>query len=247
MYLLSSGANRSLFPPVEQATEEGLLAIGGDLSPERLLQAYRLGIFPWYSEGQPILWWSPDPRAVLYLDQLRISRSLHKTLHKGAYTITYDQVFADVIQGCAAPRSADPNAGTWITNDMISAYVYLHELGYAHSVETWHDGRLVGGLYGIALGRGFFGESMFSRASDASKVALVGLVHHLRNHRFDFIDCQLPSPHIMRLGAVEVPRSQFLLELQHTLETPDLVGSWGQASRPYITTEQLTGDGSERQ
>ena len=247
MYLLSSQADRSLFPPVDQATEEGLLAIGGDLSPERLLQAYRLGIFPWYSEGQPILWWSPDPRAVLYPSKLKISRSLTKTLRKGVYTITYDLAFSNVIRNCAAPRSADVTEGTWITSDMIRAYTHLHELGYAHSVETWRDGKLVGGLYGLALGHGFFGESMFSRSSDASKVALVGLVHYLQQYCFEFVDCQLPSPHIMRLGAEAVPRARFLTELQNTLKHPDMVGSWNQGTKSYVHTEQLTGAGPEYQ
>ncbi len=236
-----------MFPPVDQATEEGLLAIGGDLSPERLLQAYRLGIFPWYSEGQPILWWSPDPRAVLYLGELKVSRSLARTLRKGVYTITYDLAFGNVIRSCAAPRTTDATGGTWITNDMIRAYIHLHELGYAHSVETWRNGKLAGGLYGLALGRGFFGESMFSRSSDASKVALVGLVHHLRRYCFDFVDCQLPSPHIISLGAEAVPRARFLTELQNTLKHPDMVGSWSQETGSYVHTEQSAGAVSEHQ
>lgn len=226
MYLLSSHAASSMFPPVEQATPEGLLAIGGDLSSERLLEAYRRGIFPWYSAGQPILWWSPDPRAVMYLDRFKISRSLRKRLRRNTYAITMDTSFGEIVDACAAPRQKDPVAGTWITKDMARAYVSLHEMGYAHSVEAWHEGRLVGGLYGIALGRGFFGESMFSTMTDASKVALASLVEHLREWQYSFIDCQLSSPHILSLGAVEVPRSRFLRELARALDAPDRLGPW---------------------
>lgn len=215
-----------MFPPVEQATPEGLLAIGGDLSSERLLEAYRRGIFPWYSAGQPILWWSPDPRAVLYLDQFRVSRSLKKRLRKNTYTVTLDTRFGEVVDACAAPRQNDPVSGTWITLDMAKAYNRLHDMGYAHSVETWFDGHLVGGLYGLALGRGFFGESMFSSMTDASKVALAALVEHLRGWGYSFVDCQLPSPHILSLGAVEIPRSRFLVELGEALQTPDRLGPW---------------------
>lgn len=215
-----------MFPPVEQATPEGLLAIGGDLSSERLLEAYRRGIFPWYSAGQPILWWSPDPRAVLYLDNFKVSRSLRKRLRSNIYTVTMDRVFNEVVEACAAPRQKDPVAGTWITRDMAKAYLKLHEMGYAHSVETWFEGRLVGGLYGLALGRGFFGESMFTVMTDASKVALASLVDRLKEWRYLFVDCQLPSPHILSLGAVEVPRARFLGELAGALDAPDLVGPW---------------------
>jgi leucyl/phenylalanyl-tRNA--protein transferase len=215
-----------MFPPVEQATPEGLLAIGGDLSSERLLEAYRRGIFPWYSAGQPILWWSPDPRAVLYLDRFKVSRSLRKQLRRGVYDVTMDTCFEEVVAHCAAPRVKDPVAGTWITREMAKAYQRLHAMGYAHSVETWHDGRLVGGLYGLSLGRGFFGESMFSKMTDASKVALAALVDHLKRWGYGFVDCQLPSPHILSLGAIEVPRSRFLRELADALEVPDQVGRW---------------------
>ncbi len=215
-----------MFPPVEQATPEGLLAIGGDLSSERLLEAYRRGIFPWYSSGQPILWWSPDPRAVLYLDRFKVSRSLKKRMRRNSYDVTLDTCFREVVTACAAPRQKDPVAGTWITREMAGAYHKLHVMGYAHSVETWHDGQLVGGLYGIALGRGFFGESMFSKMSDASKVALATLVDHLKKRGYLFVDCQLPSPHILSLGAVEIPRSRFLQELGDALKTPDRIGRW---------------------
>ena len=227
MFVLPRQSADTLFPPVDQATPEGLLAIGGYLSSDRLLSAYRQGIFPWYSAGQPILWWSPDPRAVLYVGDVKISRSLGKTLRRGEFTTSIDRDFAAVIDACAAPRERNPVGGTWITDDMISAYVGLHELGYAHSVETWRHGRLVGGLYGIAMGRAFFGESMFSRASDASKVALVTLDRRLRNWEFAFIDCQLSSPHVLSLGAREIPRRRFLEELAAALDNPDRIGNWG--------------------
>ncbi len=217
-----------MFPPVEHASPEGLLAIGGDLSSRRLLDAYRHGIFPWYSAGQPILWWSPDPRAVLYPDRLRISRSLRKTLKQGVFTVTFDHAFESVIEACAAPRlvGGEPSAGTWITDEMKAAYIALHHEGYAHSVEAWSGSRLAGGLYGVALGRGFFGESMFHRQTDASKAALAGLVNLLRRWEFHIIDCQLPSAHVMSLGAVEIPRSRFLEELAAALEHDDPVFRW---------------------
>ncbi len=215
-----------MFPPVEQATPEGLLAIGGDLSSERLLDAYRRGIFPWYSAGQPILWWSPDPRAILYLDQFRVSRSLRKRLRKKTFSLSFDRCFRKVVESCAAPRKKDPVGGTWITREMISAYDHLHAMGYAHSVECWHDNRLVGGLYGLAIGRGFFGESMFTVMTDASKVALAGLVGCLSRWGFSFIDCQLSSPHILSLGAIEIPRAEFLRELAVALNAPEQLGDW---------------------
>lgn len=238
MHLLSNRTT-SMFPPVEHASPEGLLAIGGDLSSRRLLDAYRHGIFPWYSAGQPILWWSPDPRAVLYPNQLRISRSLRKTLKQGTFTVTFDHAFESVIEACAAPRliGGEPSAGTWITDEMKAAYVALHRQGYAHSVEAWSGSRLAGGLYGVALGRGFFGESMFHRRTDASKVALAGLVALLRRWNFRIIDCQLPSSHIMSLGAQEIPRGRFLEELAAALEFDDPAFPWINESgsgRPMI-------------
>lgn len=227
MHLLSNRAT-SMFPPVEHASPEGLLAIGGDLSSRRLLDAYRHGIFPWYSAGQPILWWSPDPRAVLYPEGLKVSRSLRKTLRRGTFTVTFDHDFAAVIQACSEPRviSGTPSAGTWITQEMKAAYAELHQAGYAHSVEAWSGSRLAGGLYGVALGRGFFGESMFHRDTDASKVALTGLVELLRRRDFHFIDCQLTSDHVLSLGAVEIPRSRFLVELERALAYPDPAFHW---------------------
>jgi leucyl/phenylalanyl-tRNA--protein transferase len=197
------------FPPAEQALEEpaGLLAAGGDLSPERLIAAYRRGIFPWYSPGQPVLWWSPDPRAVLFPEEFRVSRSLAKTLRNGGFSAATDGDFAGVIDGCAAPRAASP--GTWITSEMRAAYLELHRLHFAHSVEIRRDGELVGGLYGVRLGSVFFGESMFSRARDASKAALARLVEMCRREGIVVIDCQLPSRHLESLGARSIPRAQF--------------------------------------
>ncbi|MCY1263815.1 Leucyl/phenylalanyl-tRNA--protein transferase [compost metagenome] len=197
------------FPPLEKALHEpnGLLAAGGDLDPRRLIQAYRHGCFPWYQDGQPLLWWSPDPRTVLFPDELHISRSLAKCLRQQRFRITIDQAFADVIRQCAAPR--DYADGTWITEAMQNAYIDLHRRGIAHSVEAWADGELVGGLYGLAMGRLFFGESMFSRRDNASKVAFVGLVQRLRAAGFALIDCQMPTQHLHSLGARAIPRREF--------------------------------------
>ena len=197
------------FPPVEQALEEpdGLLAAGGDLSPERLLAAYHRGIFPWYSRGQPILWWSPDPRAVLIPTELKVSRSLAKTVRNGGFDVRFDTAFADVMKSCG-DRKLRPE-GTWISREMRAAYERLHELGHAHSVEAWKEGQLVGGLYGVALGRVFYGESMFSRERDASKVALKHLCDRLVEHRFAVIDCQMATAHLQSLGAKLIPRSEF--------------------------------------
>lgn len=214
------------FPSVEQATPEGLLAVGGDLRPERLLAAYRRGIFPWYNEGEPILWWSPDPRAVLFPEKLHVPRSLQKRLRQNRFTATLDTCFQQVMEECAGPRPQYPEGGTWITDDMLDAYTRLHELGYAHSVETWQDNRLVGGLYGVAIGGAFFAESMFTRVDDASKVALVRLVRQLAAWNFRLIDCQQSSPHVIRFGAEEIPRSDFLNQLIEALNTPDRRGRW---------------------
>jgi leucyl/phenylalanyl-tRNA--protein transferase len=214
-YWLNPDGDESSFPPVEAAMHEpnGLLAFGGNLSPARLLHAYRQGIFPWYSEDQPIMWWSPDPRSVLFLSNLKISRSLQKSIRNRGYHITFDRCFDDIIKCCASPR--DDDHGTWLTPEMIVAYNQLHEMGYAHSVECWQDDKLVGGLYGVALGKVFFGESMFSSQRDASKVAFVALVKQLQSWEFAFVDCQVHSPHIASLGAEEVSREYFL-ELLNT-------------------------------
>jgi leucyl/phenylalanyl-tRNA--protein transferase len=214
------------FPPVEHALREpnGLLAAGGDLSPERLVDAYARGIFPWFGDEDPLLWWSPDPRMVLFVDELHVSRSLRRVLKSGRFTVTLDRAFADVMAGCAAPRANA--AGTWITEDMLDAYSVLARRGFAHSVETWTDGRLVGGLYGVAIGRMFYGESMFSRRTDASKVALVTLMRQLERWGFKMIDCQMSTDHLASLGAREIPRSAFLERMRQLVGQPDVPGPW---------------------
>ncbi|TKS60791.1 MAG: leucyl/phenylalanyl-tRNA--protein transferase [Nitrospira sp.] len=243
MFVLSASAQDLRFPPVEQASPEGLLAVGGDLRPERLLEAYRHGIFPWYNDDQPILWWSPDPRAVLFPEKLHVSRSLQRTIRRGLFTVTLDTCFREVITQCAGLRPQYPEGRTWITPAMIKAYTKLHELGYAHSVETWADDQLVGGLYGVALCGAFFAESMFTLADDASKVALVLLVHQLRTWKFHIIDCQQSSPHVMRFGAEEIPRRRFLEHLHTALAAPDRRGRWQfdipRLQRPFLTKEDL--------
>ncbi len=205
------------FPPLEQALAEpnGLLAAGGDLSPGRLIAAYRHGCFPWYQEGQPLLWWSPDPRMVLFPGELHVSRSLGKRIRSGLYQVTFDRAFTEVIRQCAAPRR--DAEGTWITLDMQQAYLNLHQLGIAHSVEVWQQEQLVGGLYGLALGRLFFGESMFSRATDASKTGFVYLVEQLRTRGFSLVDCQMHTRHLASLGARTIPRHQFKAALKKGL------------------------------
>ena len=197
------------FPPLEKALREpnGLLAAGGDLSAERLVQAYRHGCFPWYQDGQPILWWSPDPRTVLFPNELHVSRSLRKLLRQARYQVTFDQAFASVIQACAAPR--DYADGSWITTSMQRAYLELHRRGIAHSVEVWRDKQLVGGLYGLAIGQLFFGESMFSREDNASKVGFVTLVEQLKAWGFVLVDCQMPTQHLHSFGARAIARSDF--------------------------------------
>ena len=216
------------FPPVEQALSEpnGLLAAGGDLSPQRLLAAYRQGIFPWYEAGQPILWWSLDPRAVLFIHEFRMHRSLRKRLRTSDMTVTLDQAFADVMCLCAqTPRAGQ--RGTWITAEMIEAYNRLHRLGYAHSAEVWSaDGELVGGLYGVALGRVFFGESMFSLRSDASKVGLTALACQLQRWGFRLIDCQQATRHLAFLGAREILRRDFVQFLAQDSQRPGVTGPW---------------------
>jgi len=214
------------FPPADRATDEGLLAIGGDLSRERLLAAYRHGIFPWFSAGQPILWWSPDPRAVLFPEAIRIRRSLAKRIRNGGFTATADRCFREVVEQCAAPRRGDPQGGTWIVPEMVAAYAALHEAGDAHSIEVWREGRLVGGLYGVAVGGAFCGESMFSLERDASKVALAYLAAQLARWSYHLIDCQLPTRHLASLGAVAVPRRDFLDRLAAAVEAPGRPGRW---------------------
>ncbi|MDO9188924.1 MAG: leucyl/phenylalanyl-tRNA--protein transferase [Sulfurimicrobium sp.] len=215
-----------VFPPLESALAEpnGLLAAGGDLSPQRLLAAYRRGIFPWYAAGEPILWWSPDPRMVLFPDELKVSRSLRKTLKKRDYEVRVDTAFKVVMRNCAAPRDGQP--GTWISEEMLAAYSRLHEMGLAHSVETWRDGELIGGLYGIALGKMFYGESMFSHATDASKIAFVHLVRQLERWNFGMIDCQMKTAHLASLGAREIARAEFVQRLSLLIELPHESGRW---------------------
>lgn len=209
------------FPPLKQALREpnGLLAAGGDLSVQRLIAAYRHGCFPWFEQGQPILWWSPDPRTVLIPEQLHISRSLRKVLRSDQFSVTFDRNFAQVIHACAQPR--EQQHGTWITDSIQNAYISLHQHGIAHSVEVWHGDELVGGLYGIAMGQLFFGESMFSRMSNASKAGFVTLVKHLSAAGFVLIDCQMPTEHLLNFGAQSIARTDFSDYLQRYLDQPN--------------------------
>ncbi len=214
------------FPPVARALKEpnGLLAMGGDLTPARLLDAYRHGIFPWFNEDDPILWWSPDPRMVLFPQEFKVSRSLRKTLRAGKYEVRTDTAFERVMQACAAPRQGQH--GTWIHPEMIAAYTELHKMGYAHSVEVWIGGELAGGLYGLAIGRMFFGESMFSRRSDASKIALAHLCTQLARWNFGMIDCQMNTRHLASLGAREIPRKEFVARLQELVHYANRESPW---------------------
>jgi leucyl/phenylalanyl-tRNA--protein transferase len=222
VYLLSDDL---VFPSPKLAAKEGLLAVGGDLRQERLLLAYRMGIFPWYSRCEPILWWSPDPRLVLYPGEIRVSKSLQKTIKKALFRITMDQAFEAVINACAQSRTR-ADEGTWIVEEMIDAYCKLHESGFAHSVEAWRDDRLAGGLYGVSLGKCFFGESMFTHINNASKVAFVALVKHLQALNFDLIDCQVTTPHLLTFGAREIPRTRYLKELEKSLKPSTIKGQW---------------------
>jgi leucyl/phenylalanyl-tRNA--protein transferase len=223
-----------VFPSAHLASKEGLLAVGGDLTRRRLLLAYSLGIFPWYSAGEPILWWSPDPRLVLYPDELKVSRSLNKVINKGTFKVTVDCAFESVINDCARVR-LENNEGTWIVDEMAKAYCSLHESGFAHSVEAWSNDRLAGGLYGVSLGNCFFGESMFTRVSNASKVAFVALVKHLRTLNFALIDCQITTGHLTRFGARQISRARYLDELGRTLKAPTLKGKWSFDSRELVS------------
>ena len=222
VFLLTEEA---VFPAPHLADEDGIIAVGGDLSPERLIAAYQAGIFPWYSDNSPILWWSPDPRLVLLPEEIKVSRSLRRTLERRIYDTTFDLAFRDVMKHCAeAPRK--DQEGTWITGEMIDAYCRLHDLGLAHSAESWYHGSLVGGLYGVAMGRIFFGESMFSLRRDASKAAFVTLVRGLSAAGYRLIDCQVRTDHLISLGAREVPRSQFLSLLTAYVKMPAPRGPW---------------------
>jgi leucyl/phenylalanyl-tRNA--protein transferase len=215
-----------VFPPVRTALAEpdGLLAAGGDLSSARLLLGYSQGIFPWFSEGEPILWWSPGHRMVLFPARLHVRRSLDKVLRNRSYHVTIDTAFRQVIEACAAPRAG--TAGTWIIPPMVEAYCRLHALGAAHSIEVWMDGKLAGGLYGVGLGRMFYGESMFSHRTDASKIAFVHMARHLAHHGVEMIDCQMHTPHLESLGAMLIPRTQFLAKLKQSTLEPQADGMW---------------------
>jgi len=229
IFILSSDSNGTQdsveFPPVHLARDDGLICVGGDLTPLRLISAYRNGIFPWFSEGDPILWWSPDPRLVLYPDQISISRSLKKKIRSSYFTITMDRAFEEVIHACAMFRG-EKRRSTWLVDGMVEAYIELHKLGYAHSVESWRDGKLAGGLYGLSLGRVFSGESMFSYVSDASKTALAALCCHLQHHNFDIIDCQVRSAHLLSMGAKEIPRRGFIRQLKASISREGIAGRW---------------------
>ncbi len=218
VYLLSE---ELIFPPPELAEPQGLLALGGDLSVERLILAYKMGIFPWYSEGEPILWWSPDPRMVLFPEKLHVSKRLNRLLKQGKFQVTFDKAFEQVIKECANVR-IEQGQETWLTNEMISAYIELHKAGYAHSVEAWHQNKLAGGLYGIAMGQLFFGESMFTRITNGSKIAFVTLVKQLKKWNFKLIDCQVASHHLGHFGAEEIARKEFLKHLRMFIDKPNL-------------------------
>ena len=225
-YWIPHNAKADDFPPLEQALEhpDGLIAIGGDLTCSRIVTAYRLGIFPWYNDNEPILWWSPNQRMVLFPDQLQVSKSLRKTIRKNKFTITLDQNFREVITECAGFRRNQP--GTWITDAIRDAYCQLYNDGFAHSVEAWYEDKLVGGLYGIALGKVFFGESMFARVNDASKVAFASFVWQLQTWGYELIDCQVETEHLRRFGAIEIPRPKYRKLLNELCGQNSLVNTW---------------------
>jgi len=218
-------SDKLIFPPAELAEKDGLLAIGGDLSPERLLLAYSCGIFPWYSEGDPILWWSPSPRLVIFPDEFKIPKRLSRILRQNIFSVSVDKAFEKVISACATIGDRG-RKGTWITSEMIEAYCQLHLMGFAHSVECWLGDELAGGLYGLSLGAVFFGESMFSSQTNGSKVALVSLVNKLLEWDFDLIDCQMKTPHLMQFGAREIPGSEFQKLLAKSISRPSKIGKW---------------------
>ena len=220
---------RLAFPAVTQSEPDGLLAVGGDLSPERLLFAYSLGIFPWYGEGEPILWWSPDPRCVLFTDEVHVSRRLQRTMNRQEFTVTCNRAFERCVELCARVR-LDLGQETWLVPEMQAAYRRLHQVGYAHSIEAWQDGELVGGMYGVALGPFFFGESMFHLRTDASKVVMVKLARHLAGHGGPLIDCQVCNPHLLSMGARNIPRGAFLSGLEAGGVGP--AGDWARRELP---------------
>ena len=229
MPIFRLGKDKARFPDPSLAEPSGVLGVGGDLSVERLLAAYMQGIFPWYEEGQPILWWSPDPRTILSSHRLHVPRSLEKTLRADRYQIRFDTAFSQVMRACAETPRPGQN-GTWITDDMIAAYERLHERGLAHSAEAWRGDVLLGGLYGVSLGGAFFGESMFAREPDASKAAFVLLVRKMAAWGIDLVDCQVKTAHLSRFGAYEVPRAEYLRQLSKALDHPTRKGSWTEPS-----------------
>lgn len=227
------------FPDPRKAEADGLIAIGGDLSPERVLLAYHCGIFPWYSDGQPYMWWSPTPRMLMYPEQFHVSKTLRRKLKSEKYQVRFDTQFSEVIRTCSEiPRSHEE--GTWITEEMIAVYTELHRMGYAHSVEVYLDDRLIGGQYGLSLGRAFFGESMFSHEADGSKIAFANLAALLNIWQFDFIDCQLTTNHLQSLGAVEVPRESYLIQLDETLNYAHHRCSWKDNINPWRALQKHT-------
>lgn len=230
------------FPPAWLARPDGLLCIGGDLCPKRLTLAYRRGVFPWFSNSEPILWWSPDPRLVLFPSKIRVSKSLKKIIRKDCFSIRVNTAFEQTIMACSQPRQDKPE-GTWLVDEMIDAYITLHKMGIAHSVEAWQGDRLAGGLYGVSLGKTFFGESMFSRVSNASKVALVALAQELDSQGFGLIDCQVTSGHLLRMGAQEITRDRFLDILNHGVDqkVPDSLWRSGRHLLPQIKTDSPPG------
>ena len=217
--------NDPIFPPVEYSNEDGILAVGGDLSPGRLIEAYTNGIFPWYSSETPIIWWSPDPRFVIYPDAVKVSKSMRQVLRRNIFDIRYDTSFRDVIIACSKERKHEK--GTWITSEMTEAYIALHNLGLAHSVEAWHDGKLAGGLYGVSIGRIFFGESMFSLESNASKAAFIVLADNLTKLGFDLIDSQVHTNHMESLGAFDMARKDFIKIIKMSVRKETICGNWG--------------------
>jgi leucyl/phenylalanyl-tRNA---protein transferase len=229
------GPDPTLFPPVDETDEDGILAVGGDLSTERLVQAYRRGVFPWYSEGLPILWHCPDPRFVLEPQALHVPKSLRKVMNRGTFEVRFDTAFEAVIDGCAKTRRPGQR-GTWITRDMRKAYVRLFEQGLVHTSEAWSGGRLVGGLYGVSLGSVFFGESMFAHADDASKVAFATLVEWLRSRGVTLIDCQQETAHLARFGAEPWPRQRFIAALEVAMKNPTMQGRWAAPGQAGVTS-----------
>lgn len=226
-------SDKITFPPPHFAEPEGLLAVGGDLSEKRLLLAYEMGIFPWFTDDEPILWWSPDPRLLLYPEDVHVSARVRRILRQGVFTVTCDKAFEQVITACADDRLKNLQE-TWIGESMITAYCRLFAAGYGHSVEVWREGKLAGGLYGVSLGGGFFGESMFTRVPNASKIALIYLCRFLRVLSFDFIDCQVKTDHLKRMGGREMPRAGFLKALEATLKRQTLRGNWGNAFAMFL-------------